>query len=143
MKCSLYSGQLSVVSHTGTERSPDHTINSHLITATALYSTLQYSTVQQVQYGILQYSAIHCGQFNVIQRTFFLPLYNLAQLVHLGLRLVQIYFQTGLIPASTQDILYYRPATTTTTAVSHSGYPPQDSETGWTGEVWSKTNILN
>ena len=26
---------------------------------------------------------------------------------------------------------------------SRSYYPPLDSETGWTGELWSKTNLLN
>ena len=26
---------------------------------------------------------------------------------------------------------------------SRSGDPPLDSETGWTGELWSKTNLLN
>ena len=36
-----------------------------------------------------------------------------------------------------------RPATTTTTTPSRSGDPPLDSETGWTGELWSKTNLLN
>ena len=37
-----------------------------------------------------------------------------------------------------------RPATTTpTTPVSRSGCPPLDSEKGWTGELWQKTNLLN
>ena len=29
------------------------------------------------------------------------------------------------------------------TCVSRSGYQPLDSETGWTGELWSKTNLIN
>ena len=39
----------------------------------------------------------------------------------------------------------YRPATPTAADApsSRSGYPPLDSEMGWTGELWSKTNLLN
>ena len=36
----------------------------------------------------------------------------------------------------------YCPATTTTPAVSRSGYPPLDSETEWTGELWSNRVLL-
>ena len=36
----------------------------------------------------------------------------------------------------------YRPGTTTAVYVCHAQATPQDSETGWTGELWSNTKLL-
>ena len=101
--------------------------------------TSQWSQVDLLLYTHIRTPAIHTFKSIAIKTCFWSGLLFTLSRIKTKLQQNVVFFLTSNIKKDK-----YRPATTTTPVALYVTLrlPPLDSDTGWTGELWSKTNLL-